>query len=106
MGREAGDLVAQTLRGDDGDLIADLLVRVEVEREAGVVSGGRVSIGYSIHFNWTSCALFDDDARCALDGLGAYTTLKKRKIFSMLSSAFSSLQLGAPLRNDAQRSFT
>lgn len=34
---ETGDLVPQALRGDDGDLIADPLVGVEVESEAGVV---------------------------------------------------------------------
>lgn len=34
----AGDLVAETLRGDDGNLIADALVRLEVEGELGVVA--------------------------------------------------------------------
>lgn len=32
------DLVAQALGGDDGDLIADSLVGLEVESELGVVS--------------------------------------------------------------------
>jgi hypothetical protein len=32
------DLVSQPLRGDDGNLIADALVGLEVERELGVVS--------------------------------------------------------------------
>lgn len=38
MRGEAGDLVAETLGGDDGDLIADALVRLEVEGELWVVS--------------------------------------------------------------------
>lgn len=37
VGGEAGDLVAEALRGDDGHLFQDLLVRVEVERHARVV---------------------------------------------------------------------
>merc|ERR1712225_197687 len=46
VGREAGNLVAQALRGDDGNLVADLLVGVEVKGQARVV-------------------LLDDDARGA-----------------------------------------
>lgn len=57
VGREAGDLVAQALRGDNGDLINDLLVRVEVHRvEARVV-------------------LLNENASGALGGLGADATL-------------------------------
>jgi hypothetical protein len=37
VGSEAGNLVAQTLGRDDGDLIADFLVGLEVEGEARVV---------------------------------------------------------------------
>jgi hypothetical protein len=43
-------LVAKTLRGDDGDFIADALVGLEVEGEFGVVA-------------------FDDDFGRLLDGL-------------------------------------
>ena len=35
--REASDLVAKTLGGDDGDILGDALVGREVEGEAGVV---------------------------------------------------------------------
>jgi len=49
--REAGNLVAQALGRDDGNLVADLLVDVEVKGQTRVV-------------------LLDDDARSALDGLG------------------------------------
>lgn len=52
VGGETSDLVAKTLRGDDGDLIADLLVGVEVESKTRVV-------------------LLDHNARSTLDGLGA-----------------------------------
>nr|GMD89753.1 hypothetical protein EUGRSUZ_K00772 [Ipomoea batatas] len=38
MGGEAGDLVAQALGGDDGNLFQDLLVGVEVEGHARVVA--------------------------------------------------------------------
>lgn len=46
----ATNLVAKTLRGNDGDFIAYSLVGLEVERELGVVS-------------------FDDDFGRLLDGL-------------------------------------
>lgn len=36
VGRESGNLVAETLRGNDGDFIDDPLVGVEVESETGV----------------------------------------------------------------------
>ena len=39
-------LVAQALGGDDGDLIADTLVGVEVKGEAGVVAFCKVSIKF------------------------------------------------------------
>ena len=38
MGRESGDLVAEALGGDDGDFFQDLLVGVEVQGHARVVS--------------------------------------------------------------------
>lgn len=57
MGHEAGNLVAQTLAGDDGDLLADLLVDVKVHRQAGVV-------------------LLDDHPRGLLNGLGTNATLE------------------------------
>ena len=57
VGGEAGNLVPQALRGDNGDLIDDLLVRVEVHRvETGVV-------------------LLDENASGALGGLGTNATL-------------------------------
>lgn len=49
-----GNLVAQTLGGNDGDLSADALVGLEVERQARVV-------------------LLDDHAAGLLDRLGAYS---------------------------------
>eukprot|EP00629_Pelagomonadales_sp_RCC1024_P000959 CAMPEP_0119295800 /NCGR_PEP_ID=MMETSP1329-20130426/50247_1 /TAXON_ID=114041 /ORGANISM="Genus nov. species nov., Strain RCC1024" /LENGTH=290 /DNA_ID=CAMNT_0007296721 /DNA_START=17 /DNA_END=888 /DNA_ORIENTATION=+ len=49
---EAGDLVAHALRGHDGHLVRDPLVRVEVDAQARVV-------------------LLDDDAGTPLDGLRA-----------------------------------
>ena len=51
---EASDLVAETLGGDGGDLLADSLVGVEIKSETGVV-------------------LLDDCARSSLDGLCANT---------------------------------
>ena len=49
------DLVPETLGGDDGDLVADSLVGLEVEGEAGIVP-------------------LDDDLGGLLDGLGTYAT--------------------------------
>jgi hypothetical protein len=37
MCRIAGDLVSEALRGDDGNLVADSLVGLEIERELRVV---------------------------------------------------------------------
>ncbi|GER41862.1 iron-sulfur cluster-binding protein [Striga asiatica] len=37
VGRETGDLVAEALRGDDGDLLEDLLVGVEIKGHLRVV---------------------------------------------------------------------
>jgi len=56
MGGESCNLVPQTLAGDDGNLIADTLVGVEVEGEARVV-------------------LLDDDAGSTLGGLCTNSTL-------------------------------
>lgn len=57
VGGETGNLVAQTLRGDDGDLIDDALVLVEVDvRKTRVV-------------------LLDEHARGTLGSLGANSTL-------------------------------
>jgi hypothetical protein len=58
VGREACDLVAETLGGDNGDFIGNLFVGLKVECEAGVV-------------------LFNEDARGFLDGLGANTALSR-----------------------------
>ena len=49
-----GYLVAERLGGDDGDLLDDPLVGVEVEGQLGVV-------------------LLDDDTSCLLDSLGSDT---------------------------------
>ena len=57
MRGETGDLVAETLGGDDGNLISDLLVGLEIISEARVV-------------------FFNDDARGFLNGLGADSALK------------------------------
>ena len=54
MGGKSSDLVAETLRRDDGDFFEDLLVRVEVECHARVI-------------------LLDDLARRFLHGLGTDT---------------------------------
>jgi hypothetical protein len=55
VSHEAGNLVAQTLGGDDGDFLRDLLVKLEVQSELGVV-------------------LLDDLTSRALDCLGADAT--------------------------------
>lgn len=47
MGREAGDLVAETFRRDNGDLIDDTLVGVEIEGEAGVAKSYASNISVS-----------------------------------------------------------
>lgn len=52
VGGETGNLVAETLRGNDGHLIADLLVGLEVQRKTRVV-------------------LFNQDTGGLLDGLGS-----------------------------------
>ena len=52
----AADLVAKTLRSNDGDLIANTLVGLEVEGEFGIVP-------------------FDNDLGRFLDGLRANATL-------------------------------
>ena len=51
----SADLVSETLGGDDGDLVADSLVGLEVEGEAGIVP-------------------LDDDLGGLLDGLGTDAT--------------------------------
>lgn len=38
MGGESSDLVAEALGGDDGNLLKDLLVGVEIEGHLGVVA--------------------------------------------------------------------
>lgn len=58
VGGETGDLVAQTLRGDDGDLIDDALVLVEVDARQ------------------TRVVLLDEHARGTLGGLGTNATLR------------------------------
>ena len=57
VGGETGDLVAETLRGDLGNLRNDLLVGGEVHSQLGVV-------------------LLDDDASGLLDGLSSDATLQ------------------------------
>ena len=70
VGDETGDLVPQRLGRDQGDLLNDLLVGVEVKGELGVV-------------------LLNDDLGGLLDGLGTDTTHLERvgsKKFELLSS--------------------
>ena len=59
MGDVSGNLVAQALGGDDGDLVAKLLVQVEIVAELGV-------------------PLLDDGASGFLDCLSANATLRKK----------------------------
>ncbi len=61
MGNESGDLVPQWLGGDEGHFFDDALVRVEVQRQLGVV-------------------LFDDDPGGLLHGLGTDATHLEAKI--------------------------
>ena len=70
VGDETGDLVPQRLGRDQGDLLNDFLVGVEVKGELGVV-------------------LLNDDLGGLLDGLGTDTTHLERvgsKKFELLSS--------------------
>ena len=70
VGDETGDFVPQRLGRDQGDLLNDLLVGVEVKGELGVV-------------------LLNDDLGGLLDGLGTDTTHLERvgsKKFELLSS--------------------
>lgn len=46
MGREPGNLVAEPLGGDDGHLLQDLLVDVEVQGHARVVSLNHLARGF------------------------------------------------------------
>jgi hypothetical protein len=46
MGGEPGDLVPKPLRGDDGDLLEDLLIGVEVEGHARVVALDHLARGF------------------------------------------------------------
>ena len=52
---ETSDLISQTLRGDDGDLLDHAFIRVKVQRELGVV-------------------FLDDLTRRLLDGFRTNTT--------------------------------
>ena len=63
MSGEHTNLVAKTLRGNDGNFIADTFIGLEVEGELGVVT-------------------FDDDFGGLLDGL-------EEQIFSIQALAFS-----------------
>jgi len=56
-----GNLVAQTLGGDDGDFVANPLVGVEIQRQFGVV-------------------FFNDDARRLFDGFRTNTTLENANL--------------------------
>jgi hypothetical protein len=57
VGGETGNLVAETLGGNDGHLVANLLVDLEVEGETGIV-------------------LFNNDSGGLLDGFSSNTTLE------------------------------
>lgn len=62
MGGESGDLVAEALRRDDGDLLQDLLVGVEIQSHLRVVAlddlPGRLFDGFcadATHLRWWLC---------------------------------------------------
>lgn len=55
VGGESSNLVSKTLGRNDGNLIADLLVGVEIESKTGVV-------------------LLDNNSRSSLDGFGSYSS--------------------------------
>lgn len=65
-----GNLVAQWLRRNDGHLLDDAFVRVEVHGQPGVV-------------------LLDDDLRGLLDGFGTNATLKMQNMINKLRSRIS-----------------
>ena len=57
VGREPGNLVSQALGGNNGDFISELLVRVEVKGQTGVV-------------------LLNEDSRGLFHSLGANSSLR------------------------------
>ena len=72
-------LVAERLRGDEGNLLNDPLVGVEIEGELGVV-------------------LLDDDTSCLLDSFGSDATHDGQRIFwkkSTLKQAIGGKQIGS-----------
>jgi len=77
VGGETSNLVAKTLRGDDGDLGGDLLVGLEVQGQARVV-------------------LLDEDLGGSLDSLGSDATLfsEARKKGSIGGLGWADLQIG------------
>lgn len=82
VGGETGDLVAEALRGDNGDLIDDLLVGVEVDRvKARVV-------------------LLNEHTRSALGSLSANATLHQAKSCIDVSHAVQARSDATPLQAD------
>jgi len=67
VGSEARDFVSEALRGNDGHFVDDPLIGVEIIGKAGIV-------------------LLDEDARCALDSLGANTALVVASLLDKLLS--------------------
>jgi hypothetical protein len=59
MRDEAGDLVAQTFRRDNGNFATQTFVRLEIQGQTGIV-------------------FLDDDAASAFNGLGPDTALRER----------------------------
>jgi hypothetical protein len=78
VGRESGNLVAETLGRDDGDLITDLLVGVAVGRPREQRGGGEGDAGDSQVESKTGVVLLDDDSRRSLNGLGTNSTPANR----------------------------
>ena len=79
MGGKSSDLVTEALGRDDGDLIADLLVRVAVGENRSALDPG-VGRGSSVQVkSKTGVVLLDNDTRGALDGLGANSAPARRK---------------------------
>jgi len=81
---ESSDLVAKALRGDDGDLIRDLLVGVEVESKAGVV-------------------LLDDHTRSTLDSLGANASPERAKSKQVSCRSVARVDRGAARAGSGMR---
>ena len=74
VGRESGNLVAETLGRDDGDLITDLLVGVAAGEGMSDWEEDRRGRVNSQVESKTGVVLLDDDSRRSLNGLGTNST--------------------------------